>query len=204
LPGSHRHSCQKRRRLVTRLYLDGLRQADIAAFLGINQATVSRDLREAGRDPSSPDVRALWRADEAALAHVDRLERELWEIWERSREEISVERTIVNPRTGGETIIRSTTNRPGGEPRCFGWILQCAQLRQTIDRRMDRRQLCGTLGIQKRMMRIEAAVEALRQRYVGQVFQPAKSGAPPASELANPIPGHEVSTDEDPVNDVAG
>jgi transcriptional regulator with XRE-family HTH domain len=175
MPGSQQQSCRKRRRVVTRLYLDGLSQADIAAHLGINQATVSRDLREAGRDPSIPDVRALWRADEAALAHVGRLERELWEIWERSREEISVERTIVNPRTGGETIIRSTTNRPGGEPRCFGWIFQCDQLRRTIDHRMDKRQLCGTIGIQKRMMRIEAAVKSLRQRYVGQVFQPART-----------------------------
>src|SRR5438876_455571 len=141
MPGSHRQSCKKRRRQVVRLYLDGFSQFEIAVWLDINQATVSRDLREAGRDPSNPDVHALWRADEAALAHVDRLEWKLRDIWERSREEISVERTIVNPRTGGETIIRSTTNRPGGEPRCFDWILQCTQLRQTIQRRMDKRQL---------------------------------------------------------------
>src|SRR5204862_6237860 len=81
--------------------------------------------------------------------------------------------------------------------------LQGARLLQAIDRRMDTRQLCGSIGIQKRMMRIEAAVEALRQRYVEQVSQPAEARTPPTFDPASPIPGPEVSTDEDPVRDVA-
>ena len=68
MPGSHRQSCKKRRRYVARLYISGLSQFEIAVWLDISQATVSRDLREAGRDASNPHVRRLRQADEAALA----------------------------------------------------------------------------------------------------------------------------------------
>ena len=53
-------------------------------------------------------------------------------------------------------------------------------------------------------MRIEAAVESLRRRYVGQISQPAESGAPQVREPASSTPGHEVAKDEAPVSDVAG
>src|SRR6185369_325515 len=122
---------------VVRLYLDGLSQADIAAHLKINQATVSRDLRDAGRDGSIPEVRALRQADESALAHLDLLERVLWEMRDLVHEEFFAVRTVRNLRTGRETETRVISGLPGDEPRFLGWLLRCAELRQRIHRRMD-------------------------------------------------------------------
>ena len=170
MPGSHRQSCRNRRCQAVRLYLDGLSQADIAAHLKVNQATVSRDLRDAGRDASIPEVLALRQADEAALAHLNLLERVLWEMRDLVHEEFFIPRTVRNPRTGRETTTRMISGLPGDEARFLGWLVRCAQLRQTIQRRMDKRQLCGFINIQKRMMRIEAAVQAMGQRHVGGGF----------------------------------
>ena len=169
MPGSHRQSCKKRRRFVARLYVSGLSQFEIAVWLEISQATVSRDLREAGRDPRNPAVRHLRQADEAALAYVDRLEWKLWKLRDQVHKDFFTPRIVRNPRTGRTTETRWITGVPGGDPRFLDWLVRCAELRQRIHGRMHKRQLRGTVGIQKRMMQIEAAVESLRRRYAGQV-----------------------------------
>jgi len=203
MPGSHRQSCKKRRRYVARLYISGLSQFEIAVWLEISQATVSRDLREAGRDLRNPAVRRLRQADEAALAHVDQLEWKLWKLRDQVRQDFFTPRIVHNPRTGRETETRWITGVPGGDPRFLDWLWRCAELRQRIHGRMQKRQLRGTVGIQKGIMRIEAAVESLRRRYVGQISQPAESGAPQVREPASSTPGHEVAKDEARVSDVA-
>src|SRR5579871_4954422 len=203
MPGSHRQACQERRRYVARLYLDGYSQFEIALWLEISQATVSRDLREAGRDSGNPDVCALRRADEAALAYIDRLEWKLRQLLDQAHKNFFAVKTVRNPRTGRETQTRGITGLPADGPRFFLWLLHCAELRQRIQDRMDKRQLGGTIGIQKRIMRIEAAVESLHRRHMEQVSQPAESAAPRTFEPTNPIPGTRVSTDAAPVSNVA-
>lgn len=85
--GKRRSSGQlaRDRRRIADLYLQGWLQVDIAAELDLNQSTISRDLKALyGVWLQS----ALVDFDEAKaneLAKIDRLEREYWDAWGRSR-----------------------------------------------------------------------------------------------------------------------
>lgn len=95
MSNSDRTPSQKAKHLeqIARSYLQGRSQAAIASELGIDQSTVSRDLKE---------IRAMWRDstlrdfDEAKsiqLAKIDALEATYWEAWGRS---LTTRESLIN------------------------------------------------------------------------------------------------------------
>jgi transcriptional regulator with XRE-family HTH domain len=126
----------RRRRDVTRLYLQGLTQAEIARRVGVSQQQVSRDL-EAVRD----EWRADTRADAAALrarevAKLDAVEASYWVAWEESRG-VQVRRTREQSAHDGTEDARTieVSEESPGDPRYLAGVLAC------IDRR------CRLLGL---------------------------------------------------------
>lgn len=82
----NRHQLGSDRLEISRLYLRGLTQAEIATRLGVSQPQISYDLRV---------VRVEWQASAAnqlgerlaeETARLDLVEREYWEAWHRSTE----------------------------------------------------------------------------------------------------------------------
>ena len=90
------------RRRVADLYLQGWLQTDIAADLGIDQSTVSRDLKALQGAWLHSALLDFNEAKAQQLAKIDRLEREYWEAWARS---CQAEETITQ-RTKGEVERR--------------------------------------------------------------------------------------------------
>ena len=106
------------------LYLQGWLQSDIADELGINQSTVSRDLKV---------LHAKWLAsalvdfDEAKakeLAKVDRLEREYWRGWLRSREDAETLRQEGTKDAGIGKIVKTEKGQTG-DPRFLAGVQWC-------------------------------------------------------------------------------
>jgi ECF sigma factor len=120
-----------RRADVARRYCHGMTQVEIARALGVNQATVSRDLAA---------IRAQWRQTMAEefdslrceqLPKIDLAERAAWEGWERSQRD--AERTRTRKRTGpdGEHVeVSRTVEGQAGDPGFLQTVLTC------IDRRL--------------------------------------------------------------------
>lgn len=77
----------ERRRKVAALYLAGNIQTEIASELGVDQATISRDLTALQKLWSEQALRDLGEAKAEQLAKIDKLEREYWEAWVKSQNE---------------------------------------------------------------------------------------------------------------------
>jgi DNA-binding MarR family transcriptional regulator len=66
------------------LYLRGKYQTDIAEIIGVDQATISRDLKELRKQWLSSALVDLNEAKSKELAKIDQLELTYWTAWERS------------------------------------------------------------------------------------------------------------------------
>jgi len=75
---------------LARRYLRGEHQADIAADLGVSQATISIDLKTLQRRWQESALVDIDEAKARELARVDNLEWEYWNAWERSCSERKV------------------------------------------------------------------------------------------------------------------
>lgn len=74
------------RRRIADLYLQGWTQADIAEDVGRGIGTVNRDLKAIQAQWIDSALIDFDEAKAKELAKVDRLEREYWDAWERSKE----------------------------------------------------------------------------------------------------------------------
>jgi len=125
----------KRRRIVADRYLSGTVQAAIAEQLGVNQSTISRDLKALQKAWLASALIDLNDAKARELAKVDRLEREYWTAWERSREDAetvkqrgkSADGTGIKPES-----IEKTTKGQAGDPRFLAGIQWCIERRCKI------------------------------------------------------------------------
>ena len=75
-----------RRRDVALRYLKGDTQHEIAQAVGVNQSTISRDLKALREEWLAAAVEAVAQAKGRELARIDALEREYWAAWQRSME----------------------------------------------------------------------------------------------------------------------
>ena len=130
---------ERDRRRIADLYLHGWLHADIAKDIGVAQSTVSRDLVALHGEWKKSALLDFNEAKARELAKVDRLEREYWEAWERSKQ--GQKRTTVKGRGGSEDDEpthkeKSVTLDEGtGDPRFLQGVQWC------IDRR------CKVLGV---------------------------------------------------------
>ena len=95
----------QRRQRVAELYLQGWQQDAIAKELTIRQPMVSEDLakiRQAWRESAIRDFDA---ARDLELARLDRIEREAWAAWERSKQ--PTQSATVNGEAGSQTARRT-------------------------------------------------------------------------------------------------
>lgn len=75
------------RRRIADFYLSGWLQADIAVEVGVDQSTISRDLKALQKDWLNSALIDYNAAKARELAKIDRLEREYWAAWEASKED---------------------------------------------------------------------------------------------------------------------
>ena len=118
-----------RRQQVASAYLRGQYQSEIAAELGIDQATVSRDLKTIRATWLASAVRDFDALKAQELAKIDAVEREYWLAWERSQQNKEVEYTEDSSKG-----FKSGKRREGqaGNPAFLAGVLTCIERRCAI------------------------------------------------------------------------
>lgn len=122
------------RRRCADLYLQGWLQSDIGKEIGVDQSTVSRDLKALHKDWLASALVDFDKVKAKELARVDRLEREYWRGWVRSCEDAETIRQEAAKDKGIEKVVK-TAKGQAGDPRFLTGIQWC------IDKR------CKILGI---------------------------------------------------------
>lgn len=90
----------KHREIIASLYLKRYSQQEIADHLGINQATVSRDLAVLQAEWKQAALHSLDEAKAKELAKIDELEREYWLEWRASK--VEKQSTLTEQVDGGK------------------------------------------------------------------------------------------------------
>jgi len=121
------------RRKIADLYLQGFIQADIADKIGVCQQTISNDLKSLHKEWIASALVDFDEAKAQELAKIDRLEREYWAGWDRSRED--AETSTAKVKGDGDKEATKTVKGQAGDPRFLAGIQWC------IDRR------CKILGV---------------------------------------------------------
>jgi hypothetical protein len=119
------------RQEIARRYLRGEYQSAIAVALGIDQATVSRDLAAIRAAWLASAIRDFDAARAQELAKVDAVEREYWTAWERSK----LDKEIATQEAGGDGKKKKISLRKEGQsgnPAYLAGILTCIERRCKI------------------------------------------------------------------------
>ena len=118
-----------RRVKVAQDYLAGDYQTTIAKRYGVSQGTISNDLKA---------IRLQWQSDYAdsfntmvaeQVAKVDKIEREAWQAWERSKQ--PARSATSNESDGRKTTSKTATDRDG-DPRFLQQVQWCVEQRLKI------------------------------------------------------------------------
>lgn len=123
---------------VSRLYLKGKTQTEIAEDLNLSQPTVSRALKDCREDWKASAVVAIDERKAQELAKIDTLELEYWNAWRRSQEDAETRQSkMVGQEVGDEkqpTKIERTvrTDEQVGDPRFLAGIQWCINKRCEI------------------------------------------------------------------------
>lgn len=123
-----------RRQKVSERYLRGMYMAEIASELGVDTATISRDLTELRKEWLERSINHIDQKKAIELAKLDRLEVTYWEAWERSLKDAETE----IEESGGKYGLKHTIRREGqsGNPAFLEGVLKCIA------------QRCAILGIE--------------------------------------------------------
>ena len=128
----HRDTAQiaRDRRIIGDLYLQGWLQAEIAEKVGLNQSTISRDLKALHKEWLESALNDYDQAKANELAKVDKLERTYWVAWERSCEDAETVQMVG----GSEKADKITKTRKGqvGDPRFLQGVQWCIERRCKI------------------------------------------------------------------------
>lgn len=134
--GKRRDPAQRARdrRRTADLYLQGWLQAQIAGELDVNQSTVSRDLKALQKEWLQSALVDFDEAKSQELAKVDRLEREYWNEWVRSRLDkgSTLSETVVGDK--GSKRQKAQVRKEGrlGDPRYLQGVQWCIERRCKI------------------------------------------------------------------------
>jgi hypothetical protein len=119
----------RRRVQVADLYLQAWPQTQIAEHLGITQSTVSVDLKMIQRQWRESSVRNFDAAREVEIRKIDRVEREAWDAWERSKKP-SQEATVEGE--GPTQKTRKRMKNQNGDPRYLEIVRACIADRRAL------------------------------------------------------------------------
>lgn len=126
---------ERDRRNISRMYLRGDLQVDIADALGISQSTVSRDLTYLQKEWQEARINDIDERKRLELAKIDNLELEYWDAWQRSKEDAEVQTikqkgAIVD---GEKQIVpieaQKRTEGQAGDPRFLAGVQWCINKR---------------------------------------------------------------------------
>jgi DNA-binding MarR family transcriptional regulator len=130
---SSRLKVQQRRTTVARLYLQQRTQGEIACEVGVDQGTVSRDLKAIQAEWQRERLDDFQQGKFRELARIDQLEREYWQAWKRScqdREQTVQEKTTA-PR-GDRLKAGTRTEGRDGNPEFLRGVERCVEMRCKI------------------------------------------------------------------------
>jgi hypothetical protein len=108
------------------MYLSGVTQAVIAGNLGIDQSTVSRDLKILQQEWQVARINDIDERKRQELAKIDNLELEYWDAWRKSQND---KETVTARVKAGE--IETTERKEGqtGDPRFLDGVQWCINKR---------------------------------------------------------------------------
>lgn len=118
----------RRRRQIAELYVQRHSQAVIAERLGISQATVSADIKRIRREWRVSTLRDFDTACDLELQQLDRVEREAWELFERSQK--PAQSAVIGDGNGAPT--RKSVKNRDGDIRALDVILKCGTARRAL------------------------------------------------------------------------
>ena len=154
----------KRRERVADLYLHGKTQIEISEIVGVKQPTISQDLKKIQKQWRESAVRDFDLAREMEIQKIDRVEREAWAAWERSKLPSQAATT-----TDGEhdRKTRRHVKNQCGDPRFLEQVNKCTASRRALlsldaPTRMEVETDAGTLV--ERRSRVFDIFAALRDR----------------------------------------
>jgi predicted transcriptional regulator len=125
---------ERDRREISRLYLKGMYQADIAEKLGLSQPTVSRDIKLLIEEWKVERVYDINEAKARELAKVDNLELEYWDAWRRSQEnaEKETKKAVQDAKGKPRQEVQKVTEGQVGDPRFLTGVQWCIERRCLI------------------------------------------------------------------------
>lgn len=117
----------KDRRVIARMYLSGSLQVEIAEKLGLDQSTVSRDLKTLNDEWLQSALIDFNEARALELQRINNLEIIYFEAWQRSCEDAE---TVVKKIKGdGDKELQQTTKGQAGDPRFLSGVQWCIERR---------------------------------------------------------------------------
>jgi hypothetical protein len=120
----------ERRQRVAEMYVQGQTQAAIATEIGVSQATVFNDLTFIQDHWRASALRDFDAARELELQKLDKIEREAWTAWDRSKQPAQSAK-VRSGRTGEEATEKSLQHRVG-DPRYLDQVLRCIAARRAL------------------------------------------------------------------------
>jgi len=125
---------EKDRRNISRLYLQGVTQVEIARELKISQPTVSRELKLLQAEWRVERVFDINEAKQRELAKIDNLEIEYWLAWKRSQTE-----TVIKTKKATKILdmvrdqeLSERTETSVGDARFLNGVMDCIKQRCAI------------------------------------------------------------------------
>jgi hypothetical protein len=119
----------QRRQLVADLYLQGWTQCQIAEHVSVDQTTVSDDLQKIRAEWRGSMVRDFDEAKDLELRKIDRIEREAWAAWERSKKPAQSATTSDEP---NQRRTRRHVKNQYGDPRFLEQVHKCVSARRAL------------------------------------------------------------------------
>jgi hypothetical protein len=128
-PNEKRLALLERRKNVAARYLRGQTQWEIARAFGLNQSTISDDLKAIHREwlAQAVEDRDTWIARE--LARLDECERQAWQAWSKSQENSETLRARLR---GNQAETEKISRGQAGDPRFLDLVLKCVHMRAVI------------------------------------------------------------------------
>jgi hypothetical protein len=118
---------------ITRLYLQGRTQRDIAEVVGVSQGQVNHDLKLIQTRWRESSIMDMNEAKQRELERLDILEREYWAAWEQSKNERTRARQESDGKSkdGKPNVVRATMEREqrDGNPAFLAGVMSCIERR---------------------------------------------------------------------------
>lgn len=126
-PDHEQFEITRRQERVADLYLQGFTQKQIAVRLVVHQSTISRDLAHVRAEWKASRIRDFDELQTIEIEKIDRVEREAWAAWERSKLDLR-KRSKTTGEDGGAVIKREVIRRDG-DPRFLAIVERCIERR---------------------------------------------------------------------------